>query len=213
MITSLSPLFARVSTYTKPEDILLRKGSWIKFTSQWPDTYKWAKGNTFVVTQEPIIVPYAVTRTAPGGDYCDVDLSNSTAGLKLYPESENILYQMAVGLKPGEYLVHTYIPTGKYVYALGESSMFPDVSSATLMYLGAKQYRDSPYETPLWYLYSIKDMSAFILRLLALGGVDFEKMTLEFKINKCQLSQIIAPTPEQVDKALLLRWHTEFAGI
>lgn len=212
MITSLSPLYSKVSTYAKPEDILLQKGGWVRFTDQWPDTYKWARGNTFAVIQEPIIVSYAVTRTAPAGDYCDIDLSNSTAGLKLYPASQNILYQMAVGLKPGNYLVQTYIPSAKYVYDLGDSSMFPDVASATLMYLGAKQYRDSPYETPLWYLYSIKDMAAFILRLLVLGGVDFEKMTLEFKINKCQLSQIIAPTPEQIDKALLLRWYTELTG-
>lgn len=212
MITSLSPLFARVATSVKPEDILLKKSAWVRFSEQFPGAHKWAKGKVFEVSQEPIIVPYAVTKIIPGDDYCDIDLSNATAGLKLYPEIEGVLYQTAVGLKPGEYLVHTYVPANKYVYHLGETSMYPDVSSATLKYLGAKSYRDSPYESPLWHLYFIKNMAAFILRLYVLESVDFEKVTLEFKINKCQLSEIAEPTSEQIEKALLIRYHTELVG-
>jgi len=212
MITELSPLFSQVATTVRPEDILLQKGSWVRFSNKWPDTHKWAKGKVFFVAEEPIIVPHAASYKIPGSDYKDIDLSNATGGLLLYPENEGILYQAAVGLKPGQYLVHTYIPTNKYVYALGESSMWPDVSSATMKYLGAKKYEDSPYESPLWFLYFIKDMSAFILRLLVLESIDYEKVTLEFKVNKCQLKEIEGPTMEQIEKALLLRWHTEFGG-
>lgn len=212
MITELSPLFSKVSTFVSPKDILLQKGSWVRFSSAWPDTHKWVKGKVFEVSQEPIIVPYAASYKIPGSDYKDVDLSNATGGLLLYPENEGILYQVAVGFKPGQYVIHTYIPTGKYVYALGESSMYPDVTSATMKYLGAKTYKDSPNDSPLWYLYSIKDMSAFILRLLVLEGIDYEKVTLELKVNKCQIKEIETPTTEQIEKALLLKYHIEFGG-
>jgi len=212
MITSLSPLFSRVATYTKPEDILLEKGGWVRFTDKWPHTYKWATGKTFVVEHEPIIVPYAVSRTLPGNNYCDIDLSNAAAGMLLYPENEGVLYQSAVGIKPGQCLIHTYIPVNKYVYHLAQPTMFPQVASATLKYLGAKTYYDTPYTSPLWYLYFIKDMPAFILRLLVLEGIDFERVTLEFKVNKCQLKEIAGPTPEQVEKALLIRYYTEITG-
>lgn len=212
MIVQLSPVLARVSTYTKPEDLLLRKGAWVRFSEQWPDTYKWAKGKVFEVEQEPIIVPYQASYILPGGDYRDVDLSNATAGLKLYPEMEGVLYEALVGFKPGEYLCHIYVPKDKYVYALGEATMWPDVTDPLRKYLGAKSWLDSPHTAPLLKLYFIKDMPAFIFRLLTLEGVDFEKVTVTFQINKCQLREIPTPTPEQVEKALLIRWYTELTG-
>ena len=212
MISELSSLFSRVSTYTKPEDILLKKGGWVHFSDQWPDTHRWAKGCVFRVKNQPILVPYAVTRTLPESDYVDIDLSNAAGGLLLYPESEGVLYQTAVGFKPGNYVVHTYIPSGKYVYNLAYPSMYPDVTSATLRYLGAKEYADSPYTAPLWHLYFIKDMPAFILRLYALAGVEFERITLVFKINKCVLEKIENPTAEMLDKSLLVQYYPEMTG-
>lgn len=212
MIVQLSPVLHRVTTYTRPEDLLLTKGAWVRFSDLWPDTHKWAKGKTFVVTQEPIIVPYGASYVLPGADYKDIDLSNATAGLKLYPENEGVLYETLLGFKPGDYLCHIYIPKDKYVYALGETSMFPNVADASLKYLGAKTPLDSPHTAPLLKLFSIKDMAAYILRLYVLEGVDFEKCSLAFQINKCQLQEIPNPTPEQLTKALLLRYYTELTG-
>jgi hypothetical protein len=139
-------------------------------------------------------------------------LDNSAAGLKLYPANPGVLYQIALGLKPGNYLVHLHVPVNNYVYTLGESSMYPDVTSATLKYLGAKKPEDSPHTAPLWFLYAIKNAPAFIMRLYVDAGVDFDKVTVEFNINKCQLEEIEKPTPEQLDKALLLRWYEEYRG-
>jgi hypothetical protein len=50
------------------------------------------------------------------------------------------------------------------------------------------------------------------MRLYVDAGVDFDKVTVEFNINKCQLEEIEKPTPEQLDKALLLRWYEEYRG-
>jgi len=211
MITQLSPLLHRVATYVKPEELLLQKGAWVRFSNAWPDTWKWATGKSFVVKEEPIVVPYAASYVLPGNDYKDIDLSNATDGLKLYPENESVLYQCALGFKPGEYLVHIYVPKDRYVYALGESSMYPDVADAARKYLGAKTPLDSPHTSPLLYFYFIKDMNAFYLRLYVSEGVDFEKCSVVFQINKCQLKEIEL-TPEQLEKALLIRYYTELTG-
>lgn len=212
MIVQLSPVLARVATYTRPEDLLLTKGAWVRFSEAWPDTHRWAKGKVFEVEQEPLIVPYAASYILPGDDYKDIDLSNATEGLKLYPENEAVLYETLVGFKPGEYLCHIYIPKDKYVYALGEASMYPDVADAARKYLGAKTHLDSPHTAPLLKLYCIKDMPAFILRLYVLEDVDYEKVTVTFQVNKTQLREIVNPTPEQLVKALLVRHYTELTG-
>lgn len=213
MITQLAPSFSTVATSVRPEDLFLQKGSWVRFTDEWPDTHKWCKGKVFEVAQEPIIVQYPLTYIIPGDDYKDVDISNATAGEKLYPETEGILYQIAVGLKPGDYLVHLYVPKDKYIYNLGEASMFPNIDDAKKKYLGAKTPSETPHTAPLLFLYAIKDMPAFTLRFYALEGVDYEKCTAIMFINKCQLKLVEEPTEEQLALALLLRWHTEFLGI
>ncbi len=213
MIVQLSPTLHKATTYVKPEDLFLRRGSWVRFSDSWPDTpAKWAKGKTFTVSEEPLIVPYQASRILPGADYADIDLSNAVAGIKLYPETEGRVFQIAVGFKPGQYIVHTYIPTPRYIYSLEESNMYPDVTDATRKNLGAKVPEESPFDAPLWQLFAIKDMSAFVLRLYVLDGIDFEKVTLGFWINKCLLTEIPSPTKEQLDKALLLRYYTEMLG-
>ena len=212
MITQLPQLYNRVSIETRPQDILLQKESWVYFSPAWPGTHKWASGKLFEVSEEPIVVSYPVSYILPGDDYKDVDLSNSTAGLKLYPESEGVLYQALVGIKPGDFLVHIYVPKDKYVYALGESSMYPDVTDASKKYLGAKTYADSPYNAPMLQLYFIKDMPAFYFRFYVLEGVDFEKCTVIFQINKCKLTEIEEPDEDMIKKATRIDYYTELSG-
>jgi len=212
MITQLQQLFATVSTQVKPEDLFLQKDSWVYFSPEWPETWAWCSGKLFKVVDEPIIVPYAASYILPSEDYKDIDLSNSNAGLKLYPEDTKVLYQCAVGFKPGSYITHIYVPKEKYVYHLAESSMYPDLTSATLKYLGAKRPSDSPAEAPLLFLYFIKDAPAFYLRPYVLEDVAYEKCTIEFTINKCKLEEIPTPTAEQIEKALKVHYYTSLVG-
>lgn len=212
MISQLSPLFHRVNTFVDPRDLLLVRGSWVKFSDRWPDSpAKWARGNSFAVNETPVLTRYPATKTVVSDNYVDLTLDNSSNGLKLYPEDEFVLYQIAVGLKDGDYMVQTYVPADRYVYSLGESSMWPNVTSATLQYLGAKYPEDTPADSPLWFLYVIKDSPAFILRLLTSPGVDYEKETIEFTVNKCRLERVVLSL-EQIDKALLLTYYTELTG-
>lgn len=213
MISQLSPTLHRASVELRPQDLLLQKGSWVRFSTGFPSTHKWAKGKTFEVSLDPVVVPYELSYIIPEDDYKDVDLSNSTAGEKLYPENEGVLYQIAMGFKPGDYLTHVYIPKDKYIYKLGDSSMYPDTAHVKKRYLGAKTNKESPDTAPLLNLYAIKDMDAFFLRFYVIDdAVAFEKCTAQLFINKCKLLELEEPTPEQEQKAQLIPWYEELTG-
>ena len=213
MITELSPLLSRVSTEVKPEDLILSKGRWVYFSDKWPGTWKWAAGKLFQVSEEPILVRYPKSYILPGADYKNIDLSNSDAGLKLYPEDEGVIYQCAVGFKPGDYITNIYVPgTTKYVYHLADATMFPDVTNATTRYLGAKRPQDSPASTPLLFFYFIKDGPAFYLQPYVLESVSFEKVSIEFNVNKCRLTEIPNPDEDMISKARRIAFYTELTG-
>lgn len=213
MITQISPTLHRAAVEVRSSDLLLQKGSWIKFSDRFPSSHKWASGKVFEVSHEPVVVPYLLSYVIPEDDYKDVDLSNATAGEKLYPVSENVVYQIAIGFKPGDYLVHMYIPKDKYIYPLGDSSMYPDVTHVKKRYLGGKTGRESPDASPLINLYTIKDAQAFFLRFYVLAdAVDFEKCTAQVYINKCRLTEIEEPSDEQEAKARLIDWYEDLTG-
>ena len=213
MFTALSPLFSRAATTVRPEDLLLQKGSWVRFSEAWTGTWAWAKGNLFVVKEEPILVKYPVSRILPGDDWVDLALANSNNGLKLYPDDVGILYEIAVGFKPGDYIVHLLVPKAKDVLRLGQTTMYMDITDTTdKLYLGAKHPQDSPHTGPLLFLYAIKDAPAIYLRPYALGSVSWEKVTLEFHVNKCKLERVVDPTAEKVARAKRIAYYTELTG-
>jgi len=222
MITELSPTMARSITSVRPEDLLLKKGSWVTFSKTWAGDQNWAAGNSFEVANEPLVVKYPISRVAPTGRYCDIDLSNLVSpsstipaitaifSWQMYPVKTQQLYQIAVGMKPGNYFIQTFIPANKYIYTVGATSIYPDINSPIWRYLGAKYPKDSPMDSPVWFLYTMWNMVPIILRLYC-DGPDFEKMTVEFKINKCQLVPK-ALTLDQQSKALLLQYSNELVG-
>lgn len=221
MIGELSPLLHRVATQLRPEDLQLSRGSWVYFSDKWTDIWKWASGNLFEVCEEPIVVNFMESKVLPVYDWKDIDLSNSLSGLKLYPTMEGILYETFLGFKEGDYITQFYVPSNKYVYQLGESSMFPDVDDASKRWLGAKKPSDSPAETPTIRLHFIKDSPPFYLRPYVIAGT-FEQCTFVFSINKCKLKQIHAPAiadtvatkafEEKKARARRISYHTEMVG-
>lgn len=196
MISQLSPAFARVSVQAKPEDLFLKKGSWVKFTDKWPSDHNWAKGKLFSVANDPLVVTFPMSYVLPGGDYTDVNLANLPSGfsktvLNLFPAKQGVLYQTGVGIKEGDFFVQVGIPAAQqYVYRLGQSYMYPIITDANLKYLGQKTYRDSPERAPLLFFYFVYNLAYFFMRVYALEGKDFEKCTVTFYVNKCDLQQI-----------------------
>ncbi|GAI18667.1 unnamed protein product, partial [marine sediment metagenome] len=138
----------------------------------------------------------------------DVDLSNSAGGENIYPENTKTLYQILLGFKPGNYLVHFYIPAGEYANRLEQAGMVPNVTHPTHRYLGARKPEDSPYDDKRIFIYSVKDLEPLFLRVFVDDGVDFEKCILSLLVNKCYLKQI-TPTAEQLAKALKIQYYSE----
>jgi len=187
---------------------LLQEGYYVKFTNAWPATHSAVSGKLFQIA-ETNEVPYDVFHSLPTNDYRDVDLSNSAGGENLYPENVNTLYEVLLGFKPGNYLTQFFIPAGEALSRLEQASMNPSPTSATLRYLGARKPEDSPYEDKRVFMYFVRDLEPLILRLLVDTGIDFEKCVLGFIINKCRLSHIATPTPDQVRLAKVIRFYSE----
>jgi hypothetical protein len=149
-----------------------------------------------------------VSYILPNNDYKDVLLDNTTNGVKLYPDAEGRVYEILVGLKPGDYHVIPYIPTGKYVLGLGDASMYPDVTDANKRYLGAITPEDSPADDPTVKLWAIKDYDGWVLRTYVLDGVGFEKCVLEFKVVKHELKEVPKPATFTT-----IKHHSEEEGV
>jgi len=196
-----------LATVSPPISKLLQEGYYVRFTDQWPLTLPHVKGKTFQI-EKTNQVPYDITRIIQGGNYTDVDMSNATGGENIYPENTKTLYETILGFKPGNYLVHFYIPAGEYVHRLEQAGMVPNVASATLRYLGARKPGDSPYDDKRIFTYSVKDLEPLILRVLVDAGVLWEKIILGLVVNKCYLKQI-TPTAEQQARAKVIRYYPE----
>ena len=187
---------------------LLMEGFYVRFTNVWPDTLSEVKGKLFQI-EKTNQVPYDISRIIPENDYCDIDLSNSSSAENVYPENSKTLYETLIGFKPGNYLVHFYIPAGEYLHRLEQTGMVPDVSSTTRKYLGARKPEDSPYDDKRIFSYSIRDLEPLILRTYVDTGIDYEKVVIGLLVNKCYLKQIPSPTAEQMRLAKKIQYYTE----
>ncbi len=197
-----------LATVSPPIPKTLQEGFYVRFTDVWPDTMKEVKGKTFQI-EKTNQVPYDLSYIIPSNDYRDIDLSNSTGGENIYPENTRTLYEMLIGFKPGNYLVHFYIPAGEYLHRLEQSGMVPDVTNAARKYLGARKPEDSPYDDKRIFFYSVADLEPLILRTYVDLGIDFEKVVIGLLVNKCYLKQIPSPTPEQLRLAKKIQYYTE----
>lgn len=188
---------------------LLQEGYLVRFTNEWPETLPIKLRNKCFQIQRTNPVHYDLSYIIPTNDFRDVDISNAAGGENLYPEGLSTLYETALGFKPGNYLVHFYIPAGEAVSRLEQANMIPNVTSATLRYLGAKKPSDSPYEDKRIFIYSVKDLEPIILRVFVDSGIAFEKCVLGLEVNKCRLVEVTDPTKEQLTKAKKLLYYSE----
>ena len=187
---------------------LLQENYFVRFTDLWPAELS-TISNKFFKIERTNQVPYDLPYILPTNDYRDVDLSNAAGGEFIYPTNELTLYEVALGFKPGNYLVHFYIPSGEAVSRLEQPSMTPNVASATLRYLGARKPEDSPYEDKRIFMYFVRDLEPLVLRVFVDTGIDFEKCVLGLLVNKCRLNQIPNPTAEQQRLAKTIRYYSE----
>ena len=152
-----------------------------------------------------------------GNDYLDVDLSNSPAGSEnIYPYSEHELNEVLFGYS-GKALIYPIIPApDRHFQKLGYTSMLPDVTHATRMYLGCYKDHDTPYETPKLRMMFVKDLDSLILETRVDAPVNptaadtnsYEKIVFGFLINRCTITKI-TPNPEQASRARKILHYSE----
>lgn len=175
---------------------------YLKFSDQW--RFDWCSGKFFEITQS-ILVPYSVSYILPESDYKDLNLSNESGALNLYPTRNYEVNEMLVGFRPGLYLTHIYIPQNQYVLSLAASGMYPDVTDTDKRYLGAQHWTQSPYWDPTLKLWDIYDMNPWYLRPYVLQGANFEKVTIELWVKRHRLKEVgeqpnftTIPTPDEI---------------
>jgi hypothetical protein len=215
VISELSPLFHDGVALIRPEDAQLRKHSWVRFSKRWPNDLNkggWASGQTFVVRQDTVLVDYPVSRIIVDQDWAVLDLTNQSlpaipgvphptafqAGtFQMYPVNPDIIYQISVGMKKGDYFNQLQISSQSLnIYQLGSSAIPPAMIDPVYRYLGAKYPKDSPYNSPTWFLYSILNAPQILLNVFMDGGDTmvganhYGKATIDFRVNKAQLTNI-----------------------
>jgi len=187
---------------------LLQEGYYVQFTKAWPAEFSSISGKLFQIA-ETNVVPHDIHHIIPTNDFRDVDLSNSAGGENLYPENVNTLNEVVLGFKPGNYLAQVYIPAGEALSRLEQASMFPEVTNVVTRYLGQRTPTDSPYGDKRIFMYFVRNLEPIIYRMFVDTGIDFEKVVIGVMVNKCRLSLIAAPTPDQVRLAKVIRYYSE----
>ena len=197
-----------VTAETKALPRILLPNHWVKFSDNFPSSLSHVKGKTMRVVKQ-VQVRFTRSWIIKENCYLDVNLSNEDAGEKLYPDNTDNLYEMLIGLKPGNYYVIPYFPADQPIYRLDYSDMSPLVSDAKLRYLGSVLPSDSPPGNETFKLYLVYELKPILLRIVADGGVAYEKATFEFMVNRCNMeegkpAENITPKPvEYVDS---LKW-------
>lgn len=174
---------------------LLQEKQLVQFSSRWPDRTGIEPGAVYRVDSRQE-VGYDLHYIISPSDYKDLNLSDQEAGLKLYPTVNDHLYEIAVGLKDGNYLLHFHSPAGDYLYRLEYTGMSPRLDDPKQRYLGAMTPEDSPYDNPMLTIYTLRDMDPFFIRVYVDSG-DYEKVVLGLTINRAILSKVETPTEEQ----------------
>ena len=208
-------------------------GDILMFSSAWPTNLGVIPGHTYRVKWHQD-VPYDLKYILPQADYRDVNISDNTQNTPTDPAYENLypygtsntLYQILIGFKPGNYMVHLYMPFDQYILGLEFTNMVPNDANMTnprLKYIGPIKPEDSPYYDPRLKLVTVYNMLPFYMRFLTDNGAsgDYEKCIAPLIINHCQLEDLtVAPKvgPEQiaaynaaVAKAQIIRYVDEIS--
>lgn len=200
-----------VTLETRAQTRILLPDYWIKFSDRFPDHLDHVRGKRMKVTKQQQVT-YELSYIVKEACYYDLNISNESSGVNLYPDADDHLYEMIIAMKPGNYYVIPYFPADQPIYRLDEPTMTPLVSSASLKYIGKVRPSDSPFITDdegltnAWSLadfkmYIVNEMKPLIFRIVADDGVAYEKCTLEFLINRCVIQEGVPPdgiTPKPI---------------
>ena len=198
---------AGVTLETKAQPRILLPGWWVRFVG-FPDYLSSVKDKTMRIVKQ-VQVHYELSYILKEATYLDINLSNEDTGVKLFPDAGDNLYELIIGLKPWNGYILPYFPASQPIYRLDYPTMSPLPSDSALKYLGTIRPSDSPVENPTFKLYLMYELKPVILRLVCDDGVDWDKCTLEFLVNRCQLAEGKPPdnvSPKEITYLDALKW-------
>lgn len=204
-----------VTVESKGQPRILLPGYYVKFSGKFPSDIGVANKAYRITKQVQVTFPRSFI--IKENCYVDVNLSNDDGGgERLYPYAPESLYEMLIGLKPGNWYLIPYFPANQPIYRLDYSTMLPTMADGKLRYLGIVRPADSPAfdpeypdRAPTFKLYLPYRLKPMYLRVVCDGGVDHEKCTLQFTINRCQMEEAAPPagvTPKPIEYLDELKW-------
>ena len=168
-------------------------------------------GNKFFKIANPQQVKFERYYIIPDADYVDVTLNNSASGSEnIYPYQLDELNEILIGIEADSTLMFPIMPSpDRYVQQLAYTGMVPSVSDTTKRHLGCLTEKDSPFDEMKFRVCFVKDEVPMVLRLYVDSGEAYEKIRLQFLVNRCTLKDLTAPTQEQKSRARKILRHTE----
>lgn len=191
-----------------PRPKVLLQNHWIQASKAFPDGLSHIRGKTMRVAATAQI-EWSRSLIVKEGCYVDLNLSNDTGQELLYPNDGQNMFEVLIGMHPGNYYIIPYFPAGQPIWRLDEPTMTPTMSHATNKYLGGVKPQASPVENPILKLYLFYKLKPIILRVVADDGVDYEKCRLEFLFNRCKLVEETPPAnvaPKYIPYLDELKW-------
>lgn len=191
-----------------PRPKVLLQNHWVKVSKAFPDGICHARGKTMRVDQTAQVT-WQRSLIIKEGCYVDLNLSNDTGNELLYPNDSQNMYEVLIGLRPGNFYLLPYFPASQPIWRLDEPTMTPTMSNPALKYLGIVKPEDSPADNATLKLFLFYKLKPIILRVIADDGVDYEKCRLEFLVNRCRLVEDTPPanvTPKYIPYLDELKW-------
>lgn len=183
-----------------PRPKVLLQNHWVRISDKFPDGLCHVRGKTMRVDQT-VQVTWPVSKIIKEGCYIDLNLSNDSDQELLYPNDSQNMYEVLIGLQPGNYYMIPYFPSSQPIWRLDEPTMVPTMTHSLLKYLGRVRPEESPAANPVFKLYLFYKLKPIILRVIADDGVDYVKCRLEFLVNRCKITEESPPgnvTPKYI---------------
>ena len=147
----------------------------------------------------------------PDADYVDVTLNNSASGSEnIYPYQMDELNEVLIGIKADDTLVYPIMPSpDRYVQQLSYTGMIPSVTNTTKRYLGCLTETDTPFDEMKFRVCFVKDEVPMVLRLYVDSAEAYEKIRIQFLVNRCTLKDLEVPTDTQKSRARKILRYSE----
>jgi hypothetical protein len=159
--------------------------------NRFPERYR----NKYVVVDATTTFSYDRAFIVKAGKSFGIDLSDPQ-NIGLYPEADDTLYELLIGIKPCKIILYPAAPELKRkIFAL-EAPAFttPDPTVEKLRYMGGFTWDYFPYDQPRLRIHTLKHMDKLWFDLYN-DSIKDGKIVFGITVNICKI-HIVEPTDE-----------------